>query len=502
MKLIGLLNIVFYAILLAAFFQADASFDLARHGLDFSWPTVSVTLAYYATLAVYLLAHKRRGRVLLDPYNMFLFLFSVLIVPGVTATGPIFSSYYPHMAMLFSGISFVAMGLLFEIASPGTTNRSFAVRYSPNMSRRTALTFLLIFLVLASITILTGNINRAGTFDVIFGLLSPSADANIGAIANYRTEIYHTWGLREVIGNYAGGVFGPFFALILFSYFFMQGRRTGNVALMVLAVAIAAFPVFFALGTGSRLQLLRTLLIYVVYASLPYGIWLLNRKVLVFGAFAFALLVMSTSILGRGVQGEAFSDNLVIQTEKSLARVFLGKGGSTMIVYEYYPHIESFEGGIPILERLLGINLDGKPSVAVKIFAYLTDGSLGTAGPQTFGDLFASFGYFGQFLFTLVLAISLLSLRLLYRRNPDKTMLDRALWAYLVVSVGYTGYSDLASFKAIGGVYVLVIYLILRFVVTGTRTARPRLPRSMAEQAVAGKMMPARTISTRSVRQP
>jgi hypothetical protein len=366
----------------------------------------------------------------------------------------------------------VVIGILFEVVSPGTTSRCYAVNFRHRISNGTAMTFLIIFLVCVAAVIVSGNLNRAGAFNVILELFFSVNSEAFGAIAKYRADVYNVWGIRQVIGNYAGAVFGAFFALILFTHFYMNSRRTGRFGPKIIAIAIIAFPIAYAIGSGSRLMLLRTLLIYFVFAALPYGLRLLDWKNLQIGALIFALLVMSTTVLERGVQGETFAENMVIQTEKSVARLFLGKGGSTMAVYEYYPNIESFERGIPILEKLLGTEIDEEPTVALKIFSYLTSGSLGTAGPQTFGDVYASFGYPGQLFLTPLLAMFLLSLRMLYRRTKEKNTLDRALWAFLIVSIGYTGYSDLASFKAIGFVYVLFIYLVLRFVAVGLNGTR------------------------------
>jgi hypothetical protein len=86
---------------------------------------------------------------------------------------------------------------------------------------------------------------------------------------------------------------------------------------------------------------------------------------------------------------------------------------------------------------------------------------LGTAGPQTFGDLYASFGYLGQILLTPMVAALLLSFRKLYKRNIAKSSMDRALWTFLIVSFGYLGYSDFGSFKAIGFGYLFLVYLVL-----------------------------------------
>lgn len=463
MKLIVVLNFFLYAILLIAFLNDGAQFDLARHGIDFAFQVVIMAIAYYAALAIYLVKHQRNGRLLIDPYNMFLFLFSILIVPGVVSTGAILGSHTAHIVFLLSGVIFVAIGLLFETVSAGTTSRSYNVTFKQELPNKTALTFLFFYTFLVGLVFVSGNINRAGAFNQIISLVFLIEGINVGSIANYRTEIYQSWGIQQVIGNYAGGIFGPFFALILFTYFRSLGTKTCSVIPVVISLAIIAFPLVFAVGSGSRLILLRTLLIYSAYAVLPLGgVRLLGKEVLQVGLLVFALLVVSTSLLGRGVQGETFTENLVIQTEKSIARVLLGKGGSTMTVYDYYPKVESFELGLPILERLSGIELDGEPSIAVKMFGYLTNGLLGTAGPQTFGDFYASFGYIGQLVLVPLLAVAILSFRILYIRKPDKDILDRALWAFLNVSVGYIGYSDLGAFKANGFVYLFVVYLGLR----------------------------------------
>ncbi|MBP9181989.1 MAG: oligosaccharide repeat unit polymerase [Fuscovulum sp.] len=474
MKLVGFLNLLFYSILAAAFFDKSSAFDLARHGLEFDWRVVLVAFAHYVLVAVYVVVHKRGKRVLVDAYNMFLLLFSVLIVPGVMASAAINDSIAPHLSFLLSGILFVLVGLAFEVVSPGTTSRAHLVTYRQSLPRSTAATFFTVLLLLLVIVLATGNFNRAGAYHAIAGLFLGGDSTEVGAVASYRSEVYNNWGAKEVIGNYAGNVFGAFFALLLFSHFWALGRQSGRAVFLILAVAVASFPILFALGTGSRLMLLRTILLYIVFMTLPKGLKLLDWRLLQFFALAFAILILSTTILGRGIQGETFEENLVIQTEKSIARLFLGKGGSTMVVYDYYPRVEDFELAVPILERLSGLEIDDEPSVAVKIFAYLTNNKLGTAGPQSFGDLYASFGYVGQLIGSIVIAILLLSIRKFYCRSPNKSSVDRALWAYVVVAVGYTGYSDVGSFRAIGLFYILIGYFLLRL--AGDRKRRVLAP--------------------------
>ena len=466
------LNLLFYSVLGFAFAIEGAAFNLGRHGLFFSWDTLALGFFYYALVAWYVVVHSRRGIVLVDAYNIFIFFFSVLIVPGVLAASPEGSDLTPHYMTLISGCCFMLPGLTSEIAFKRRREAAGNVKFSHNIKNETIAVLCLIFLACVLLVLFSGNLNRAGVFFVIqdFLLSTDTVDAN--AVAQYRAEVYYeSSNIVSVIGNYAGGVFGVFFALIIYVHF----MRRGDWLSKTIALSVVLFPLVFALGTGSRLLLLRTLMIYFAFAVIPTGLRVVDWRLLGRASLMFAVLITSTAILGRGVQGENAAQNLVVQTEKSIKRLLLVKGSGSLWVYDYYPAAEDFELGVPIIERLSGIEIDGEPSVANKIFSYRYGGASGTAGPQTFGDFYASFGYFGQFILAPLWAIVLLWLRGVYARKKSRGTVERAFWSIMMVSVGYTGYSDFGSFKAIGVVYLSFIYIFFKIL---ARSARNLLRRS------------------------
>ena len=265
MRIVQTFNAIFFLILALSFWQSGSSFNLARHGVNLAAPTIIFGLIYYIFLLIYLIIHYRYRRISVDAFNIFLFLFSVLIVPGVIATGPIDNSYLPHCIFLACGIVFISTGIIFELLSPGTLKRSFSVSFPDMLSNKTAMSYFIIYILLVVIVFASGNLNRASAFEIIIRLVFPTANEITSTIAQYRSDVYYSWGIREVIGNYAGAVFAPFFAVILFNHLFSRGKKDGNIIQILIAIAILLFPIIFAVGTGSRLTLLRTILFYLIF---------------------------------------------------------------------------------------------------------------------------------------------------------------------------------------------------------------------------------------------
>jgi hypothetical protein len=395
----------------------------------------------------------------LDAFNVFIVLLSFLILPGAVFFPSIDDSYTAHYMILLCSYMMLGMGIMYERILPSlATPKLVELRLGSNLF---LLSVLLSSICLGLVFVMDG-FDRGGAVNTIIQIVL-GTDAELGVVNQSRADYYLTFGIKDILVNYAGGVVGPFFSLIAYVAFFdLKAGRKYSPIWGALVGLLVLYPLLFAIGSGSRLTLLKLLLLYGIVFYYRRGFRPFSFRAIRLALALLLVIIMTTAILQRGVQGETFEDNVVLNTQKAIARVFLGKGGSTMSVYDYYPKIEPFEYGVPIVEKLIGTNLDTKPPVANKMFAYLTGGKLGTAGPNSFGDAYASFGFIGQIMFVLMYGPFLLWLRRVEQKNNYSSPLRRVFWSYVALGFGYVAYSDIASFKSIGLVYIIIIYLIIK----------------------------------------
>jgi len=446
-------------ILLYCFSVSYEIFDLARHGVNFEFWPVLLLVGYCLALLYYLRILDSGSGIRLDAFNVFILLLSFLILPGAVLAPSIDDSYIAHYMILLCSYMILGMGIIHERLLPSVAiAKLVAIRLGPILVSLSVLISTICFVLVFFLD----GFDRGGAVNTIIQIVL-GTDVELGVVNQSRTDYYSTFGVKDVLVNYAGGVVGPFFSLVACVAFFdLKAGRKYSFFGLILVGFLVLYPLLFALGSGSRLTLLKLLLVYGIVFYYRRGFRPFSLRAIRLALTFFLLVIMTTAILQRGMQGETFEENVVLNTQKAIARIFLGKGGSTMSVYDYYPKREPFEYGVPIVEKLVGINLDNKPPIANKMFAYLTGGKLGTAGPNSFGDAYASFGFSGQIIFVFIYGPFLLWLRRVEQKNNLSSPLRRVYWSYVALGFGYVAYSDIASFKSIGLVYIIIIYLIIK----------------------------------------
>jgi hypothetical protein len=226
------------------------------------------------------------------------------------------------------------------------------------------------------------------------------------------------------------------------------------------------------IGTGSRLSSAVLLILGIVWASLSGTVnW--RRIGLALVAAVTMLLVMTAAVGRLRDQGDPLR-NALAASNRLLERVALTKGSTTGWVFEVYPSVEPYAGGETILTKLGGLG-SGDISLARRMYRYL-HGEEGTAGPQSFGELYVNFGVAGMLTGAFILGLLVQGATVIVRTWALADVTLRAAAAFAILCIAYLGYSDVISPKTMGlhilSGYVLV-YLAFRWTYT-TMDARLR----------------------------
>ena len=144
--------------------------------------------------------------------------------------------------------------------------------------------------------------------------------------------------------------------------------------------------------------------------------------------------------------------------QRVIERIFLVKGRSTRYVFDYFPRFSDFRYGSTIYEKLLGTASDEMP-LAVEMSLFI-EGRIGTAGPQTFGDFYANFGFIGMLISAFILGfiIQSISIAIIRKKNMDYHLIS--IIGYMTLLLGLIGYSDIMVIKS-NGIHVLFVYLVI-----------------------------------------
>lgn len=442
---------------------------MTKYEYDLSTTKIFILILYVLTLIGYFSIQKTDLNIL-TPEKIFIYLFSLMIFPGILLLSTGKNADFIVTITYFSFLAFLAgFGFTRGLFIKSNTSNRFMIENRVKTATVEPKKLINVILILSIISIIvfvaTGNFNRSSALVFFYDLFSDRDFSDQLSVAEYRSSVYETGTIgsrTNIIGNYIATLILPLSSAFLF----IEGKKRKKKKLIRLGVIFLFITLLFSIGTGSRLMTMRTLLYFFVIITFIYKVNM--KSIAQFGFLAFLLLILVTSILGRGEQHQTFGGKISENAVKSFERVSLAKGNSSLLVYQYYPLVEDFEKGKTFMADVLG-TFSKEESLARKMF-YFATGRSGTAGPQTFGEFYANFGFFGQIIFSFFTGVVLgLVLTMTLRKKSWKT-LDICAFAYIYLGFGYMGYSSAFSFKSMGVHGMFVLYLFLRFIsIEGTR---------------------------------
>lgn len=428
--------------------------DFSRYNLQLDGITIFCVILVLITGLFYFKV-ENKSLTLITPDKLFIIFYILMIYPGVV----LLAEGDERQAIVISQSLSIIIFILTIFFS-----KSFNNLYKYNLSleiqkkhklanseHKQITRFSIFFAILLIIFyIVSGNFNRS---DALLGLVNIFIEYNtdsLNSVSEYRNEIYESIGFIVVLGNYISVIILP----ILASFFIIEGNKCDNKSLKYFGFFVLFVVFIFNIGTGSRLLTMKIILYFTILFSFLNKI---NIKLLFKASFVvFIILITTTVLLGRGNKvNEGFGPIVAQNSERAFSRLFLVKGASSLIVYDYYPKQENFEFGTTIYNSLLGNSDKERVTIANKMFSYVTGGKKGTAGPQTFADFYANFGYSGQIIASFFLAIILsFFVKLIFKKKRFKSF-DLAFIGYITLLIGYMGYSEFLSFK-VGGLHIIV----------------------------------------------
>ena len=396
-----------------------------------------------------------RSGVLL-PANLFLGLFSLLVLPGVLLTSDFEQighiSFYGYLAALFcfvSGLVIISVLMKFSAKHEIKAYQELGVASYRNVE----VTYLIMLCMLVSASIIAyfstepgQGVFRLAVEFIRYGDLPEGArevaDKRIGAYsdAGYRSVV-------SVISAYSTGLLLPLGS----AFVLLNGIVRNNHWEKCIGVFLVVTVLFILISSGSRLRGLFFLLF--VFTLLSHIKPLRVTSISFWAISIGGLLTIQTIVLGRMVGGGGYLGNLVMSFNRVIERVFLVKGYVTQQVFHYIPDVSDYKGGETYSE-LLGVNADG--FTFAEEMSHFIYGPAGTAGPQAFAEGYANFGMVGMILVALVMGMAIQAVTILIVRQQRKDVLKLVFQAFIIVLVARTGYGSLLTFKS-NGMHILLI---------------------------------------------
>ncbi len=392
------------------------------------------------------------------PTITFFLLFLFLVYPGVMITSPNTSSGN----MAFYGYLFSL--ILFNIGIVVSTTIN---KFKPNLEiekyyekvnnikrigHSEKVWLVAISLVGLLMLILTIGVDKSGMVRGILDFIQGNMTTdNINDVRESRMNIYKgSFSIFNVFLNYIMMLVLPITSTSLF-FDKIKYRKSP-----IFPIILIIFTGISAIGTGQR-RLFSYLILYILI------VYSYNQKVNVkkfsrLGVIMIIVLTLQTILLGRQVLSNNFIEDILISLQRVIERIFLVKGRSTRYVFDYFPRFSDFRYGSTIYEKLLGTASDEMP-LAVEMSLFI-EGRIGTAGPQTFGDFYANFGFIGMLISAFILGfiIQSISIAIIRKKNMDYHLIS--IIGYMTLLLGLIGYSDIMVIKS-NGIHVLFVYLVI-----------------------------------------
>lgn len=403
-------------------------------------------------------------RFILIPSVVFFILLTVLVYPGIIMT----ASDDPQGNLAVYG--YIVSLILFSL---GVVTASTLLQYQPTKEidlhysqfgtspviDSLARKWVIIIAITGIFLLAFGSgLNESGVLDSIIsffksGMISDSSKK----VLAFRMVIYELSQSVFTVGlGYLNRLVMPIVATSLILYGSMMNKRLLKWAGFVLAV----FVCIMLFGTGSRLTVGQIIIYFLIVFTLIRPIHVKN--LIWIASASMVLLTLMTLAMGRFSGGEGYIVNAVMAVNRVLERAFLSKGSATLIVFEYFPHVEPYQFGKTIITQLAG-RISETPTLAQKMMMYKY-GSLGTAGPQSFGDAYANFGIWGMILYSYIIGLVLQVISIYIVRKKKMEPHTIAIMGYFTFLCAYSGYSGIASFKT-NGLHVLLFYVVVSKVI-------------------------------------
>jgi len=403
-------------------------------------------------------------RFILLPTAVFFVLLTVLVYPGIIMTasddpkGNLAAYGYIVSLILFS-LGVVTASILLHYQPTKEVNIYYSKLGTSFVIDGLARQWVIIIAIAGTFLLAFGiGFNDSGVYSSInsffkSGIISDSSEE----VLTFRMAKYESSQSVFAVGlGYLNRLVMPIVAISLVLYGSMMKKRLLKWAGFVMV----AFVCIMLLGTGSRLAVGQIIIYFLIVFTL---IRPLHFKNLFWIAFvSIVLLTLMTLGMGRFTGGEGRIINTVMAVNRVIERVFLSKGAATLIVFEYFPHVESYQFGMTIITQLTG-RISETSTLAQKMMMYKY-GSLGTAGPQSFGEAYANFGIIGMILYSFIIGIALQVISICIVRKKNLEPHTIAIMGYIIFLCAYSGYSGIVSFKT-NGLHILLVYVVVSKVI-------------------------------------
>lgn len=394
------------------------------------------------------------------PTLVFCFLFFILVFPGVIITAP--EDYYGNIAAYGYILSVVAFNIgviwsskIFKFRPNNEIElfykKSNSVRGLNSSENLWALIMTVISVIIVMMTGFGGSGMIKGIISFLREGLVPEEAMNVreARLIIYKNGI----GMVRIIFNYVIILILPIVSMTI-----ILNAKIKKKKISIIGVALILFTALTDIGTGQR-RLIGYLILYVII-SLSFIKKIKLKRIIKYFSFLFVIYILQTITLGR-MKGDAnYLKNLIMSFHRVFERAFLTKGGASVHVFKYFPEISNFRYGSTMFQRLLG-SLSNKISLAAEMHYYLY-GRKGTAGPQTFGEAYANFGFAGMIIFSLLVGLLVQTITVIIVRKKISTSNSIAISAFISLLFGLIGYSDFMVFKA-NGIHILLIYVFVQW---------------------------------------
>lgn len=417
---------------------------------------------------------------LILPINLFVYLLAGMILPGVLLTSDFSTSgrtaYYGY---LFSTLAFSIGAACASFATgfkPPNEFSKFVLKSRPSHRIGSITYILMIAAFLVALPISMMSIDQSQNVFIVMAdfLLTGAMPEGAREIADARQNVYLETAARRGL---VAGLSSYCLVLILpisTAFVLLNGVIRKCKAEIVIGAIMASTTFALLVFSGTRLRGLLFLLFIAVALSFVRPLKL--NRLIAWASMAITFLVLQTIALGRMTGADNYVGNLIMSANRVAERIFLTKGNTTRIVFDYIPDVTSFKGGSTMMTSIGG-HLSSAQSFDEEMFTYV-NGYYGTAGPHAFAEAYANFGVLAMLAAGTILGIIVQSTSIMVVRWRNLSAYNLTVLAMITVLIARTGYSDLLAFKS-GGLHVLIVYILFiesvrRFLNAGRRPVGQR----------------------------
>lgn len=403
----------------------------------------------------------------LYPSNLFSILLIIFILPGVLLTSDFSAigskSFYSYLAAFI--LFFLGM-VTINLIAPGKDNKSNpgpTVVYHYNS--KTFIAMISLFFI--------GFIYAIFRFDFTESILNfflIFIESGVNSTAAELRQISPSRNFFDIFYSYAVSLFMPLTCV----FFLSNGLISKNRKQIIVAMVMIILTFFLLISDGGRLKGL----FFILYISVAYSLisGLKISQIINLGASLLWLLIVQTILLGRiatAAGAESTVGLLFISLNRVIERVILTKGFVTQQVFHYIPDAAPYKNGSTFLNTLLGQTSE-TISLDQEMFNFIYGGGYqGTAGPQSFGELYANFGIFGMLVGAFIVGLFIQLITVFIKKYFALDAFKISFLAYITVLFSRIGYSGLFSFKS-NGLHILailfIIFVIIRIPFRKTKT--------------------------------